>query len=85
MLSAYRAPDTVLFLELNWENAGADTVAGTKVQNTGGWQLFLSPGVFWTVRNLAVRAGVQIPVARNLEGSGAAADYRVKLQFKYQF
>ena len=84
-LSGYLEPDTVLFLELNWENARRDRRNGAAVQNTGGWELFLSPGVFWTWRNVAIRAGAQVPVAGNLEGSKPASDYRLKLELKYQF
>ncbi len=84
-LSAYLEPDTVLFLELNWENAGRDRREGADLPNTGGWELFLSPGVFWTWRNVAIRTGLQIPVAGNLNGTNAESDYRFKLELKYQF
>ena len=85
VLSGYLEPDTVLFLELNWENAGRNERNGAEVGNTGGWEMFLSPGVFWTWRNVALRSGVQIPVAGNLEGRQARSDYRFKLELKYQF
>jgi hypothetical protein len=85
VLSGYLEPDTVLFLELNWENAGRDRRNGAEVQNTGGWELFLSPGVFWTWRNVAIRAGAQVPMAGNLDGTNPDSDYRLKLELKYQF
>ena len=85
VLTGYREPDTVVFLEMNWENAGRDEIDGAARADSGGWELFLSPGVFWTVRNVAVRAGVQIPVARGLNGDQASSDYRIKVQFRYQF
>lgn len=85
ILSGYLEPDTVLFLELNWENAGRDRRNGAEMRNTGGWELFLSPGVFWTWRNVAIRAGAQLPVAGNLEGTSPDSDYRLKLELKYQF
>ncbi len=85
VLTGYLEPDAVVFIELNWENAGRDALNGAGVADTGGWQLFLSPGLFATWRNVAFRAGVQIPIARNLEGQGRATDYRVKAELKYTF
>jgi hypothetical protein len=85
VLTGYLEPDTVLFLEFNWENAAGDDRNGAAIADTGGWELFVSPGVFWTWRNVAVRGGVQIPIAHNLEGARAESDYRFKLQLKYQF
>ena len=85
VLTKYKDPDTVFFLELNFENAERDTLRGSDVADTGGWELFLSPGVFWTYRTYAVTAGVQIPVAENLNGTQATSDYRFKLSMKYEF
>ncbi len=85
VLTGYKEPDTVLFLELNFENAERDTLRGSDVADTGGWELFLSPGVFWTYRTYAVTAGVQIPIAENLNGTQATSDYRFKLSMKYEF
>ncbi len=85
VLTKYKEPDTVLFFELNWENAGRDTLNGVNVANTGGWELFVSPGIFWTYRVYAVTAGVQIPIAKNLNGNQATSDYRFKLTTKYEF
>ncbi len=85
VLAGYLEPDAVVFLELNWENADRDVLNGSDVANTGGWELFLSPGLFATYRNIALRAGVQIPVARNRNGRQPASDYRIKVELKYTF
>ncbi len=85
VLTKYKEPDTVLFLELNFENTERDQLNGSDVANTGGWELFLSPGVFWTYRVYAVTAGLQVPIAENLIGRQAASDYRFKLTTKYEF
>jgi hypothetical protein len=84
-LTGYKEPDTVLFLELNFENSERDTLRGSAVADTGGWELFLSPGIFWTYRTYAVTAGVQIPIADNLNGNQATSDYRFQLSIKYEF
>lgn len=85
VLAGYLEPDAVVFLELNWENADRDVLNGSDVADTGGWELFLSPGLFATYRNIALRAGVQIPVARNLNGRQPVSDYRFKVGLKYTF
>lgn len=83
VLTDYKEPDTVLMLELNWENAGRDDLGGAAVANTGGWELFLSPVVWWTYRQVAVRGGVQIPVASCLNGNQPSTDYRTRIEFIY--
>ena len=85
VLSGYLEPDTVVFLELNWENAGRDDLFGVDVADSGGWELFLSPGIFATYRNVALRTGVQIPIAHGLNGTQPESDYRFKFEIKYTF
>ncbi len=85
VLSGYKEPDTVLFLELNFENSERDTLRGGDVADTGGWELFASPGIFWTYGVYAVTAGIQIPLAENLLGSQPTSDYRFRLTTKYEF
>ena len=84
-LTGYLEPDAVVFLELNGENAGRDELNGADVAGTGGWELFLSPGLFATYRNVALRTGVQIPIAKGLNGDRPASDYRFKFEIKVQF
>ena len=85
VLSAYKEPDTVLMLELNWERAERDRLNGVKVGDSGGWEFFVSPVIWWTYRQYAVRAGVQIPIARSLNGNQATTDYRARLEVLYHF
>ena len=85
VLTGYLEPDAVLFLELNWENAGRDERNGSDLGDTGGWELFLSPGLFATYRNVALRTGVQIPIVKDLNGNQAESDYRFKFELKYTF
>jgi hypothetical protein len=85
VLTGYLEPDAVVFLELNWENAGRDERNGVTLGDTGGWELFLSPGLFATYRNVALRTGVQIPIAENLDGNQPTSDYRFKFELKYTF
>ncbi|RMD62064.1 MAG: hypothetical protein D6826_08330 [Alphaproteobacteria bacterium] len=85
VLTAYDEPDTVLMLELNWERSARDDLDGVALANTGGWELFVSPVIWWTYRQFAVRGGVQIPVAENLNGIQPSSDYRARVEFVYHF
>jgi len=84
-LTGYKEPDGVLFVELNFENTGRDSLNGSDVSNSGGWEVFLSPGIFATYRNIALRTGVQIPIANDLNGQQSSSDYRFKFEAKYTF
>ncbi|VAW74178.1 secreted protein [hydrothermal vent metagenome] len=77
--TGYLRPDTVWLLELNAEYGQRAEFRGSSLPNTGGKELFVSPGIFWTLRNFAVKAGVQIPVASNLHGNQNNSDYRARL------
>ena len=85
VLSEYNEPDTVLMLELNWEYAERDELNGAAVADSGGSELFLSPVVWWTFQQVAVRGGVQIPIAENLKGVQAASDYRGLIELVYHY
>ena len=85
ILSEYDEPDTVLMLELNWERAGRDELNGATLSNTGGWTLFLSPVVWLTYRQAALRGGVQIPISEPLNGNQPDTDYRTRVELVYHF
>jgi len=85
VLTKYKEPDTVLFLELNWENTRRNSLNNQELANTGGSELFLSPGIFWTLGVYAITAGVQIPLAEQLNGSQPTSDYRFRFNAKYEF
>lgn len=81
--TGYLEPDTVWLLELNAEYGQKAEKGGTTLPNTGGTELFLSPGIFWTKRNFAIKAGVQIPVFSDLNGNQPQSDYRMRLVFEW--
>ncbi|HSH43753.1 MAG TPA: transporter [Arenicellales bacterium] len=80
---SYYEPDTVWLLELNGEYGRRAELNGVDLANTGGTEWFLSPGIFWTKRNFAVKAGVQIPIASDLNGDQDETDYRAKLVLEW--
>jgi Putative MetA-pathway of phenol degradation len=85
VLSEYDEPDTVLMLEFNWERADGDRLDGQPLASTGGWNLFIAPVLWWTYRQVALRGGVQIPLAEELKGDQIQPDYRARLEFVYHF
>ena len=66
-------------MELNGEYGKCAELNGTELADTGGTEWFLSPGIFWTRRNFALKAGVQIPIASDLNGQQEESDYRARL------
>lgn len=81
--TGYLEPDTVWLLELNGEIGQNAELNGSSLSNTGGKEWFVSPGIFWTKRNFAVKAGVQIPLASDLNGNQQKTDYRAKLTLEW--
>jgi len=79
----YWKPDTVWLLELNGEISQRAELDGRELANSRGQEWFISPGLMWTVRNFAVKAGVQLPVVNNLNGDQNESDYRAVLEFEW--
>lgn len=82
-LTGYTEPDTVWLLELNGEFSDPADLRGVDIENTGGSQWFLSPGIFWTKHNFAIKAAIQIPILNHLDGNREQDDYRAKLVFEW--
>jgi len=81
--TGYLEADTVWLLELNGEYGDRADFDGMNVANTGGMEWFVSPGIFWTKRNFAIKAGVQIPIVSNLNGAQNKSDVRANLTFEW--
>jgi len=81
--SAYNEPDWVWMLELNGEKTKESQLNATTLANSGGTEWFLSPGLMWTLRNFAIKTGVQFSVVSNLNGTQDESDYRAKLEFEW--
>ncbi len=82
-INNYREIDRVWLLELNGEYSERNSINDVDLNNTGGSQWFVSPGIMWTLRNFAIKAGVQIPVFSNLNGEQDGTDYRARLEFEW--
>lgn len=84
-LSGYYEPDTIFTLELNGEYTDRAERGGRELADTGGTEVFVAPGLWWTYRNFALQTGVQIPVYHDLNGAQDATDYRAKLVFEWHY
>lgn len=80
--TGYLEPDTVWMLELNGEYGARSKLNGVEQVNTGGTEWFLSPGLMWTYRNYAIKAGAQALIASDLNGVQNKSDYRARLVFE---
>lgn len=80
----YREPDWVWMLELNYEHTEhLSALSEGLPRQFGGDQWFLSPGLMWTLRNFAVKTGVQLPLYDDLAGNQDADDYRALVELEW--
>jgi len=83
VMPEYKKPDTVWLFELNNEVTEKNTINGKQTANSGGIESFIAPGIFWTYRNFAIKAGVQLPIYSNLNGTQNKSDYRIRTTFEW--
>lgn len=80
----YREPDWVWMVELNYEHTEhLSALSEGLPRQIGGDQWFLSPGLMWTLRNFAVKTGVQLPLYDDLAGNQDADDYRALVELEW--
>lgn len=82
-LPEYKKADTVWLLELNTEFGEKSALNGVERPDSGGVESFISPGIFWTYRNFAIKAGIQIPIYSDLNGSQSKSDFRTTTSFEW--
>lgn len=72
-------------LEANLVHRDKDRVAGRDDANSGGTQLFLTPGLQYVTRRWVLEAAVQLPVLQELNGAALETDYVVHAGFRFAF
>lgn len=72
-------------LEANLVHAEKNRVGGIRDPNSGGTTLFLSPGLQYVTKKWILEAGVQIPVAQDLNGTALKNDYILNAGFRINF
>jgi len=72
-------------IEANILHEGKNEINGVNDPDSGGTKLFLSPGLQYVTRQWIVEAGVQLPVARDLNGTALEDDFIVRAGFRVNF
>ncbi|MDE2142669.1 MAG: transporter [Elusimicrobia bacterium] len=54
-----------------------DEASGIKDNNSGGYQLFLTPGVQWVTKRVVLEAAAQLPAVQELNGQSLKTDYQL--------
>lgn len=84
-LRPYKSWDLVVLLETSYEYAGRDQRDGRTLGDTGGHRLLTGPTVLWSIRNVMVKGGVQLPLWHNLHGDQEETEWRGVLAVEYHF
>jgi Putative MetA-pathway of phenol degradation len=74
----YYESDTLWMVEFNAEQTQRSQINNAGLTNTGGTELFISPGAIWAYRNIALKGGIQLPIYSDLNGTQKASNYRLK-------
>ncbi len=72
-------------LEVNLTHAARDRLGGATDPNSGGSQLFVSPGLQYVTRKYILEAGLQIPIVQDLNGTTIENDYGLNAGFRVNF
>lgn len=72
-------------LELNGVDRDPDSLAGRTDPDTGGTQVFLTPGLQWVTRRWIWEAVVQLPVVQNLNGNALETGWIFHGGFRIHF
>ncbi len=72
-------------MELNAVHKGKNGLAGVTNKNTGGTQLFITPGIQYVTKRWIAETAVQIPVSQNLNGTALETDYIYRASVRVNF
>ena len=72
-------------LELSANHRRQNKVAGASDPNSGGFQLYLTPGVQYATRRWIADFGVEVPIVDNLKGTALEPDYAILTSIRINF
>lgn len=78
-------PDLMFVLELVGVTAGRTVTAESELPNSGGTVLAFAPGFWLTYRNWALKGGVKLPFAQELNGTQPELDFETVAKIEYHF
>ncbi len=81
--AGYEQPDLVLLVETNGKIAGKAEQDGVTNPNTGGHVLSVSPGFLFSIRNVMLKGGINVPVLWDL--NGVQEDPETEILFGVEF
>lgn len=78
--------DLFVFLEINGATIQKAESSGSKIENSGGHEIFLAPGFqFFLLQNFIIEAGIQVPVLQDLNGTQLGTDFRFRSGIRWIF
>lgn len=85
-LAAERLPSFLYgVLEANTIHQAKNEAGGVTDGDSGGTQLFLTPGLQWVTRRAVFELAAQLPAVQNLNGAALRTDYRLTGGFRLWF
>jgi len=60
-------------------------VGTLKDNNSGGYQLFITPGIQWVTKRIVLEWAIQLPAVQNLNGNALETDFRLIGSFRIWF
>ncbi|MBI2384661.1 MAG: transporter [Elusimicrobia bacterium] len=72
-------------LEANNIYSAKNEAGGVTDGDSGGYQLFLTPGLQWVAKRAVVEVAAQLPVVQSLNGTALRTDYRLLGGFRLWF
>lgn len=82
---SYYESDLVFLIEFNGEYKKKSRISGVADLNSGGNIMYLGPTFLWSLRNVMVKGGIQVPIVQNLNGIQTKEDFRSALSLEYHF
>jgi len=72
-------------IEANSVYQEKNKVGSVKDRNSGGYQLFITPGMQWVTKRTVVEGAVQLPAVQNLNGNALETNFRFIGSFRVWF
>ena len=72
-------------LELSANHYEHDRLGGVTDPNSGGFQLYLTPGLQYATRRWIADLGVRVPIVNDLNGTALEPDYSILTSIRFNF
>lgn len=72
-------------IEVNLIHQDRNRLNGSEDPNSGGTQVFLTPGIQYVTKRWILEGAVQVPIVQNLNGTALENDYIVRAGVRFNF